>query len=153
MRPASRTRSAGFTLIELVMVMVITAALAVVALPKFPDVGNWQVMAYADNVASALQSARRVALAQRRPVVATLTATGITVAYVAGGSIASLACPAAYSPCMLESGTRSITFNASNSGASVSSTGGTLTMTFTLGSVTARVLQIETETGLVRVLS
>lgn len=153
MRATRLHRPRGFTLIELIMVMVITATLAVVALPKFSAVNGWQVRAFADDVQSQTQSARRMALAQRRPIVATITPTGVSFAYVAGGSIATMNCPATASPCIGESATRSVTFNASNSGGSSTSTGSALTLTFTQDGSTTRVLQIEPETGLIRVLS
>ena len=152
--PASRPREeAGFTLIELVMVIVITAAVATVALPKVMDTGAWRLRAFSDELLSQGLTARRLALGQRRPVVLTLSPTGASVAYASGTVIATLNCPSAVPSCISESGSRSVTFNSGNSGSSITSTGGTLTVTVTDGASFSRVLGIEPETGLIRPLS
>lgn len=129
------------------MTMLVIAILAAVALPKMTDTSLWSLRAYSDSVVSELQSARRMALAQRRPIMATVSTTGVTLAYVAGGTIATLACPSGASPCIAETG--SITFNAGNSGSAVTSGGGTLSITVTGGSF-SRQLQIAPETGLIQ---
>jgi prepilin-type N-terminal cleavage/methylation domain-containing protein len=141
-----RARSAGFTLIELVMVMVILGVLAVVALPKMVDTTAWRLRAYSDDLVSQTLSARRMALSQRRPIVATITQSGVVFAYAAGGTLATLNCPVGATPCIAEAGTRSISFNAANSGSTVTSTGTTLTITVSGGSY-SRALQVANETG------
>ncbi|PXW95569.1 MSHA pilin protein MshA [Sphaerotilus hippei] len=59
-------RQHGFTLIELVMVVVILAVLAVTALPKFIDIKSDAQTAAAQGVASALSSAAAVNYAARK---------------------------------------------------------------------------------------
>ena len=149
-RPA---RQAGFTLVELVMVIIVTGVLAAIALPKFVDTTMWRLRAFSDDLVSQALAARRLALSQRRPVVATITPTGVGFAYASGGTIATIACPAAVPSCIGEAGSRTVTFNASNSGAATTSSGATLSITVTDGGSFSRIIQVETETGLVRPLS
>ena len=146
---AARRHHRGFTLVELVMVIVVTGALAVVALPRLLDLGAWRVQAWGDELATEMAAMQRLALQQRRPIVATLTNTGVSFAYVSGGTLRSLPCPAAASPCLAEGGTRSITFNSGNSGRALSSTGAALSVTVAHGS-SSRSFVIEHETGLFR---
>jgi MSHA pilin protein MshC len=64
----------GFTLIESVTVMVILAILGAYALPRFFDNQVFNERGYADEVASALRYAQRIATASRCPVRITLNA-------------------------------------------------------------------------------
>ena len=151
LRHARPRRSAGFTLIELVMVMVVVGALAVFALPRLLDLTAWRLRAFADELQAQTMAMQRLALAQRRPVAATLTPTGARFDYAGGGTILVLDCPAAASPCIAEAGTRTVTFNAANTGRAVTSTGAALPVTVAVGGgSTALGLVIETETGLIR---
>jgi Tfp pilus assembly protein FimT len=138
-------------LVELVMVMLIVAIVATVALPKMTDTSLWGLRAYSDTVVSQLQSARRMALAQRRPIVATVSSTGVTLAYVAGGTIATLGCPSGSSPCIAETG--SITFNSGHSGSTVTSAGAVFTITVSGGQSFSRQLRVDSETGHIQVAS
>jgi prepilin-type N-terminal cleavage/methylation domain-containing protein len=140
---------AGFTLVELVMVMVIVGALSVFVLPKALDLTAWRLRAFGDELTAQMQAMQRLALVQRRPVVATLNTTGVSFDYAAGGSLASVACPASVTPCIAEAGPRTVTFNASNSGRAVTSTGAALPVTVASGT-TSQAYVIETETGLFR---
>lgn len=141
----------GFTLIELVMVLVITGALAVFALPRALDLTAWRLRAFGDELQAQMLAMQRLALAQRRPVIATIDTTGVRFDYTAGGNLVTLPCPATASPCIAEAGPRSVTFNASNVGAAVTSSGATLPVTVTHGTTTQR-YAVEPETGLFRTL-
>jgi prepilin-type N-terminal cleavage/methylation domain-containing protein len=140
--------ASGFTLIELVLVIVITAALAVFALPKVVDTTLWRLRAFGDEFQARHQAMLRLALQQRRPIVQTITPTGISWAYGSGAALGTLPCPAGESPCISEAGTRSVTFNAGNGGATVTSSGGAMTVTVASGG-TSLAYRIEADSGLI----
>jgi len=146
-RPPTR----GFTLIELVVVITMIGALAVVALPRMVDTTMWRLKAFGDDMQAQTQYHLRLALAQRRPVVASISPTGVSFDYAAGGNLSTLTCPATVTPCIAEAGTRSVTFNSGNQGRAVTSTGSALTVTV-LGGTYSQAFQIEAETGLIRPL-
>jgi len=139
---------AGFTLIELILVIVITAALAVFAIPKVVDTTLWRLRAFGDDLVGRHQAMLRLALQQRRPIVATITGTGVSWAYASGTALESLSCPPTESPCIAEGGSRSVTFNSGNNGNVVTSTGATMTVTVSSGGY-SQAYQIENETGLI----
>lgn len=145
---ARHAEPAGFTLVELIMTLVIVGILAVFVLPLI-DLTSWRLRAFADDLRAQAMDMQRLALAQRRPVVMSISPTGVSFDYVAGGALLSLPCPAGTSPCIAEAGTRTATFNAGNSGATVTSTGAALPITVGSG---AGVLtfQLEADTGLLR---
>lgn len=140
--------SRGFTLIELILVIVIMAALAVFALPKVLDTTLWRLRSFGDDLQARHQAMLRLALQQRRPIVATLTANGVNWAYVGGAVIDALPCPATESPCIAEGGSRTVTFNSGNSGATATSTGAAMAVTVAYGSY-SQGYRIEADTGLI----
>lgn len=151
-KPPQPWRAArGFTLVELVMVLIVIGALAVVALPRLMDLTAWRLRAYSDALQAQTQALQRLALVQRRPVVASFDTTGAHFGYASGGTLLSLPCPAAASPCISEAGPRSITFNSAHSGRALTSTGAALPVTVSHGGTTLA-LRIETETGLIHAL-
>jgi MSHA pilin protein MshC len=68
----SSARVAGFTLVELVTVLIIVGILAVVAIPRFMD-HTFDERGFHDAVKAAVQHARRVAVASRRFSCVTVT--------------------------------------------------------------------------------
>ncbi len=150
-RGHQRAAVRGFTLVELVMVIVILGALAVFAVPKALDLTAWRLRAFGDTLGAQMHAMQRLALAQRRAVVATITATSVSFDYAGGGNVATLACPAGASPCIAEAGPRTVTFNAANSGRTVTFTGAAMPITVASGT-TSQAYVVEHETGLLRPL-
>ena len=140
--------SRGFTLIELILVLVITAALAVFALPKVVDTTLWRLRSFGDELQARHQAMLRLALQQRRPIVATVTGTGVSWAYGSGASLGSLPCPPNESPCIAEGGSRTVTFNSGNSGAVATSSATDLPVTVAYGSY-SQAYRIAVDTGLI----
>lgn len=73
-----RCASGGFTLVELVVVLIVVGILAVAALPRF--FGNeFSERGFHDGVKAAIQHARKVAVASRRYVCVAAAANGVTL--------------------------------------------------------------------------
>ena len=70
--------SRGFTLAELVMVLVIVSVLAVAAMPAMFGRLTFDTRRFADQVRAAMQYAQKVAVAQRRNVCVTVTANSLS---------------------------------------------------------------------------
>jgi prepilin-type N-terminal cleavage/methylation domain-containing protein len=72
-------RARGFTLVELVMVMVMLGVLAVVVLPRLSNGNAIRQSAWRDQVLAALRDARQTAVGHRRLVCASVAGGAVTL--------------------------------------------------------------------------
>ena len=146
----------GFTLVELVVVLVLVGVLAVFALPKMMDRSTIEAVSFGARLQSMVMHASKQAIAQRKPIRVTFATTGASLAYVAGGALAvpvlnpstgapySLACPTNIPNCMTT--TASVVFNANNSGRTLTSSSGPIVVNIVVPGYTTQ-FTIENETG------
>lgn len=75
----SKKSKAGFTLIELIFVLVILGILAVTVVPNFVGVSQVNVRGFHDETLAYLRYAQKTAIAQRRDVCVTFTNSSISL--------------------------------------------------------------------------
>jgi len=85
MKPAVATQT-GFTLVELVTIMVVVGVLAAFAVPRMVDRGGFESRGFYDQARAIVRYAQKIAVAQRQsppkpPVFVVITATNIRVCY------------------------------------------------------------------------
>lgn len=88
-------RAAGFTMVELIVVMVLIGIVSAVAVPKLMSSNVFAPLAMRDEIQSALRYAQKTAVARRRLVCATeatsTTAPVFTIASAAGANSCAVA--------------------------------------------------------------
>ena len=82
----NRTRSqyAGFTLLELITIIVIVGILALVVAPRFGTSGSFDSRGFYDKATAIVRFAQKTAVAWRRPVFVCVTATQVTAGSATG---------------------------------------------------------------------
>lgn len=88
-----RRLSRGFTLVELVTIIVILGILAVVAVPRFFAKSSFDLQSSYDRSLSAIRYAQKLAIAERRQVQVNFAANAITACAVSGLSCTALIDP------------------------------------------------------------
>jgi MSHA pilin protein MshC len=76
---AGRRADGGFTLVELVTILILIGILAVVALPNLNQVQGFGATSFRDRVAASLRFAQKSAVAKRRMVCATVAPGSLTL--------------------------------------------------------------------------
>jgi MSHA pilin protein MshC len=148
----------GFTLVELVMVIVLLGVLAVYAVPRLLNSGDFYARGFHDQSMAYLRYAQKTAIAQRRTVCVTLGSNAISlqIASTAGSNTcsAALAGPAGEAGLNARSGvafsSATTSFNFDALGQPVSSSTGAVAATQTLQVANvSRSITIEAVTGYV----
>jgi len=91
-------RQRGFTMVELIMVMVMVGVLAAIGIPRLMGGNTTTALVFGDQVASALRHAQASAVAHRRVVCMALTARTVVMRIRIAPSAATESCTATFGP-------------------------------------------------------
>ena len=72
-------RPAGFTLVELITVMIVVGVLAAVAMPRFFDSKGFDAVAYTDQIKALMRYGQKIAIAQGRNVFVRVNSTSVAL--------------------------------------------------------------------------
>jgi len=81
MPPSRKCLSPGFTLVELILVMVLAGALAALGAAPFFDRAGYDAAAYADQLGALVRYGQKVAIAQNRPVFVRLDGGSVALCF------------------------------------------------------------------------
>lgn len=107
-------RSAGFTAIELVVVITMLGILAAVAIPRMTGLSDYRVLEFHDRAVGALRHAQKSATSHRRQVCVAFTADTVTLTIAQanpGACIAPLPLPGSASNVLQSGDTTNAVFN------------------------------------------
>lgn len=156
--PKGRCDAAGFTLVELVVVIAVLAIVATVGMTRFASPAPFAARAASDQLASALRAAHRVAVAQRSTVHVVIAASPAAVQLCRDAGCALPIAPADgstawYAPPGDTRLSASASFSVDGFGRPSLAAPLELRPLDTSGTVQGPIVRIEPETGLVRLLS
>ncbi|MDO8890857.1 MAG: prepilin-type N-terminal cleavage/methylation domain-containing protein [Sulfurimicrobium sp.] len=77
--PRQCKQASGFTLLELVVILIVIGILAITVLPRFFDQNDFYARGFYDETLSVLRYGQKTAVAQRRQVCVAFSATRITL--------------------------------------------------------------------------
>lgn len=142
----------GFTLIELIMVMILTGILAVAVVPRFFDKTTFEAKGFYDQTFAILRYAQKAAIAKRRTVCVAFTSTTVTLTIASVASSATcdknVISPTGASPYTVTAKS-SVAFAAVPTGFQFNSLGqATVGQTITVSGASGSII-IEQETGYV----
>lgn len=148
-KPRALSCQHGFTLVELVMVMIIVGILAVFAAPRFFDADIFRSRGFADQVQASLRYAQKIAIAQRRFVCVTIAGNSLSLAT---GTVATcgtpLASPSSGGNYVIDAPASVTVTNASFYFKALGSPSTGVTVSVTGGGMTRNII-VEAETGYV----
>jgi MSHA pilin protein MshC len=81
-----RVRASGFTMVELVVVMILIGVLAAIGIPRLMGDKNMEAAVFGDQVVSGLRRAQKIATGHRRVVCASVGPKAVTLRLNACGS-------------------------------------------------------------------
>lgn len=74
-------RSAGFTLVELVVILVVIGILAAIAIPRFASVSSFNIREYGDQALALVRFGQKIAVAQNLPVYVRLNGSSVALCF------------------------------------------------------------------------
>lgn len=140
----------GFTLVELVTIIVIAGVISVVALPRFFDRGMFDNRAFSDEMKATLRSAQKLAIAQHRNVCAIVATAAPATLTINASSASPGACDIALPERTVTArGNAKLVLPAANTTITFDAMGSPGAASFTLQAAGEPAITVERETGYV----